>query len=91
MSELLTQNWKINDKMRCKLNCIGLSSDALFKAALRTCKVNYEKSDAHASPCGTWVVESVKESKLNFTLLVQDCQTTAEILDITIDKPCNCK
>jgi hypothetical protein len=90
-SELLTQSWKISDKMRCKLNCIGLSNDVLFKAALKTSKVNYEKSDAHAEPCGRWVVESPKGSKLNFTMLVQDCQTTAEILDITFERSCDCK
>jgi hypothetical protein len=91
LSELINQSWNITPKMQCKLNCIGLTNKTLFRAALKVSKVNYEKSDAHAEPCGTWIVESPKDSKLKFTLLVQDCQTTAEILDITLDKPCDCK
>ncbi|MGZ3940643.1 MAG: hypothetical protein ACXVNR_01120 [Bacteroidia bacterium] len=91
LSELMTQEWKISEKMQCKLNCIGLANMTLFKAALKTSTVNYDKSEPHAEPCGKWIVESAKGSKLNFTLLVQDCQTTAEILDITFDKSCDCK
>ena len=90
MSELLTQNWKISDAMRCRLNCMGLSNDTLFKAALKTCHVNYDKSNVHNDPCGTYVIES-PPGNLSFTLLVADCKTTSEILDITTLKPCTCK
>lgn len=90
MSELLTQNWKINAAMQCKLNCIGLTNDTLFKAALKTCHVNYDKSDVHAEPCGTYVIES-PQGNLSFTMLVADCKTTSEVLDITTTKNCDCK
>ena len=90
MTELLTQTWKINDVMRCKLKCIGLTNDTIFRAALKTCRVNYDRSNIHAEPCGTYVIES-PDSKLSFTILVQDCKTVSEILDITITKSCACK
>ena len=91
MHELLTQTWKISDKMHCKLNCMGLNNDTLFFAAIKTGHINYERSDVHADPCGTYVIESPADSKLSFTLLVQDCKTVSEVLDITSDKTCDCK
>ena len=91
MSELLTQNWKINDAMRCRLNCIGLTNDTLFFAALKTCRVNYDKSNVHNDPCGTYVIESPTGNSITFTLLVADCKTTSEILDIITTKNCGCK
>jgi hypothetical protein len=90
MNELLTQTWKINDKIQCKLNCIGLKNDTLFKAALKTCHVNYDKSEPRAEPCGTYIIES-PPGKLAFTLLVQDCKTVSEVLDMTTTMSCDCK
>ena len=51
--ELALQTWKIRDALRCKLNCIGLTTDTLFLKAVRDCYVNYGKSEVHAEPCGT--------------------------------------
>ena len=90
MNELLTQTWKISDAMHCKLNCIGLTNDTLFFAALKTCKVNYERSNPRNEPCGTYIIES-PDSKLSFTLLVQDFKTESEILDVTGTGKCDCK
>jgi len=90
MAELLNQTWKINDRMRCKLNCIGISNDSLLMATLKTCRVNYEKSEPRAEPCGTYIIES-PPGKTSFTLLVSDCKTVAEILDMTTGKSCDCK
>ena len=91
MNELLTQTWKISDKMHCKLNCIGLNNDTLFFAALKTCKVNYDRSNPRNEPCGTYVIESPTGNSISFTLLVSDCKTVSEILDITTVKTCDCK
>ena len=90
MSELLMQTWNINDKMRCRLTCVGLASDTLFFTALKTCRVNYEKSDPRAEPCGTYIIES-PAGPLSFTLLVSDCKTVSEIVDMTTAKSCDCK
>jgi hypothetical protein len=90
MSELLTQTWKLNEQTRCKLNCLGLKNDTMFKAALRTCLVNYEKSEPRAEPCGRYVLET-PPGPLSFTLLVQDCKTVSEVLDMSTQKSCDCK
>lgn len=90
MSELLTQTWKLNEPARCKLNCLGLKNDTLFKAALKTCRVNYDKSEPRAEPCGKYVLET-PPGPLSFTMLVQDCKTVSEVLDMSTQKPCDCK
>ncbi len=89
--ELALQTWKISDVMRCKLNCIGLSDDTLFLKAVRDCNVNYNKSEVHAEPCGTYVLESAKNAVTSFTLLVADCKNTSEMQDIVTTKNCDCK
>jgi hypothetical protein len=89
--ELALQVWKISHTQRCKLNCLGLTTDTLFIKAVRDCYVNYDKSEVHAEPCGTYVLESAKGAVPSFTLLVADCNTTSELQDITTAKNCDCK
>ena len=89
--ELALQTWKISDVNRCKLNCLGLTTDTLFIKAVRDCYVDYNKSDVHADPCGLYVLQSAKTAVTSFTLLVADCGTVSEIQDIQTGKPCDCK
>jgi len=89
--ELALQTWKINELQRCKLNCLGLTTDTLFLKAIRDCKVDYGRSDVHAEPCGMYVLESAKGVVPSFTLLVNDCKNTSELQDITTSKSCDCK
>ncbi len=89
--ELALQVWKISDAQRCKLNCIGLTTDTLFMKAVRDCYVNYDKSEIHADPCGTYVLEGGKGAVATFTLLVADCQNTSELQDIVTSRACDCK
>jgi len=89
--ELALQTWKISDAQRCKLNCLGLTTDTLFIKAVRDCYVDYSKSDVHAAPCGTYVLQSSKTAVTSFTLLVADCQNTSELQDIVTSKTCDCK
>lgn len=89
--ELALQVWKISDVQRCKLNCLGLTTDTLFMKAVRDCYVNYDKSEVHAEPCGTYVLESAKGVVPSFTLLVADCKNTSELQDIVSAKACGCK
>lgn len=89
--ELALQTWKISDAQRCKLNCLGLTTDTLFIKAVRDCYVDYGKSDVHAEPCGTYVLESAKGVVPSFTLLVSDCLNTSELQDILTSKVCDCK
>src|ERR1700741_4746162 len=67
--ELALQIWEVSPAQRCTLNCIGLTTDTLFIKAVRDCYVNYGKSEVHAEPCGTYVLESAKGVVPSFTLL----------------------
>ena len=89
--ELALQPWKISDAIRCKLNCLGLTTDTLFLKAVRDCIVDYGKSNVHAEPCGTYVLESAKSAVTSFTLLVADCGNISEMQDVVTQKKCDCK
>lgn len=89
--ELALQTWEISEAQRCKLNCIGLTTDTLFMKAVRDCYVDYGKSDVHAEPCGTYVLEGGKGATATFTLLVSDCQNTSKLQDILTSRSCDCK
>lgn len=89
--ELALQGWKISAAQRCKLNCVGLTNDTLFIKAVRDCYVNYSKSEVHAEPCGTYVLESAKGTVPSFTLLVADCKNISELQDIATTRACDCK
>jgi hypothetical protein len=88
--ELALQIWEITPAQRCTLNCAGLTTDTLFIRAVRDCYVNYSKSDVHAEPCGTYVLEG-KNAVSTFTLLVADCKNTSRLQDIQLSKTCDCK
>lgn len=89
--ELALQIWDISPQLRCKLNCLGLTTDTLFIKAVRDCYVNYGKSEVHAEPCGTYVLESAKGVAPSFTLLVADCKNTSQLQDVSTAKKCECK
>ena len=93
MEELSFQTWEINDAMRCKLQCAGFANDSLFLKDVKTCKVNYgaDATDATLKPCGNYVLESTAKSATTYTLLVADCGTTAEILDVGTKSKSDCK
>jgi len=88
--ELALQVWKISDAQRCKLNCLELTTDTLFIRAVRDCYVDYGKSNVHAEPCGTYVLQSAKGVEPSFTLLVADCKNISELQDIHTTKICDC-
>src|SRR5258708_35688238 len=92
VQELALQTWKMNEVMRCKLNCLGLTNDTLFLKALRdNCDLNSAKSNIHEEPCGKYVIETKPGVSPSFTLLVADCKNTSELLDVAGSKNCDCK
>ncbi|MBS1646563.1 MAG: hypothetical protein JST67_04420 [Bacteroidetes bacterium] len=89
--ELSYQTWNITEPMRCKIRCMGFAADSLFIQDIRNATVNYSESDIHATPCGKYVIESSAKSAASYTLLVADCGTAANLLDIKTNTPCDCK
>ncbi|MHB8259849.1 MAG: hypothetical protein ACYDEC_06230 [Bacteroidia bacterium] len=91
VEELVYQKWEINEAMRCKLKCAGFTNDSLFLKDVKTCTVNYGKSDVHEQPCGKYVLETSEKSIATYTLLVADCGITTKLLDVKTPSPCHCK
>lgn len=90
--ELAYQKWQISDAMRCKLKCAGFATDSLFLKDVKTCKVNYsaDATDVHAEPCGKYVLESTAKSASTYTLLVADCDSISQLLDVVVKTNCSC-
>ncbi|MBK6523877.1 MAG: hypothetical protein IPG08_17080 [Sphingobacteriaceae bacterium] len=95
MRELSFQYFRLSDKARCKMNCLKLN-EHLLKIKLRHFEINYDKSDVHKIPCGSYFIEEQKEhaGEYNFNLVIYDCDSVSEINDINILKApqtCTCQ
>lgn len=94
MQELVFQNFSLSDKAKCKLKCLHIS-EYILKIELRHFEVNYDLSDVHKEPCGFYYIQPKKEfeSRYNYKLIINDCDTISQINDISVSEniTCNCK
>lgn len=88
MQELVFQHFEFSDKAQCKLKCMHYNG-ALLKIEMRNFEVNYDLTDVHADPCGTYFIQPKEEfkDKYKFDFVINDCDTTSKILDINIHDP----
>ncbi len=92
MKELIYQHFEMSHKAACKLKCLKLTNTG-FKIELQGYQVNYDLSDVHAKPCGSYFIEGKDKSKAAFELVIRDCDTITKIDDIRILDPkitCHC-
>jgi hypothetical protein len=94
MQELVYQKFELSPKAECQLNCLK-KNVALLKIELRHFEVNYDLSDVHKTPCGTYYIQPKTEfkTKYPFTFIIQDCDTMSKIQDFNISSSnftCNC-
>lgn len=95
MQELVFQPFDISEKAECKLKCLKYNG-ALLKIEMRNFEVNYDLTNVHAEPCGTYFIQPKKEfaDKYKFDFVVNDCDSVSKILDINITDTslkCDCK
>jgi hypothetical protein len=95
MQELVFQPFEISEKAQCKLKCL-VYNEALLKIEMRNFEVNYDLTNVHADPCGTYFIQPKKEfaSKYKFDFVINDCDSISKILDINIQDSnvkCDCK
>lgn len=95
MRELAFQHFRISDKALCKMKCLTLNEQVL-KIYLRHFEINYNLSDVHKEPCGSYFVEPKADHKTeyNFNLVMYDCDSMTQIDDINILKAmpsCTCQ
>jgi hypothetical protein len=95
MRELVFQYFRMSDKAKCKMKCLRLN-EYVLKIQLRHFEINYDLSDVHKTPCGTYFIQPKKDhvSEYNFNLVMNDCDTITQIDDINILKAmpsCTCQ
>lgn len=95
MQELVFQHFEFSEKAQCKLKCL-VYNEQLLKIEMRNFEVNYDLTDVHAEPCGTYFIQPKKEfaDKYKFNFVINDCDSVSKILDIDISKTgktCDCE
>lgn len=95
MQELVFQHFEFSEKAQCKLKCL-VYNEQLLKIEMRNFEVNYDLTNVHAEPCGTYFIQPKEEFKdiYKFNFVINDCDTTSRILDINFSDPgmkCDCK
>jgi hypothetical protein len=87
VDELISQYTIWSDKAKCKREALGLSADTTYYKTLTKMRVNYNKSDVRATPCGIYRLEPIHRDSIPFELTICDCDTISRIDDIDIFNP----
>ncbi|MBS1636929.1 MAG: hypothetical protein JST26_13510 [Bacteroidetes bacterium] len=91
MQELTYQKFEFSNKALCKVKCLGYTPEG-FRIALKAYQVNYDLSDVHKKPCGSYYLQAIKKDSARFEVIVNDCDTTSKITDIKLlDPKLSCK
>ncbi len=93
IEELSMQSLNFSDKTRCLINCFGLQDTAIVNK-LKNYRVNYDRSDIHAKPYGKYFVESKTDQKTNYSLIIEDRDSTSFVIDFNFPgriDTCSCK
>lgn len=93
MQELVFQDFELSEKALCKLKCLKMN-EMLLKVQLRHFEVNYDLSDVHKKPCGSYFIQPKAEfvAEHPYKILMNDCDTITKIDDIQLTgtNTCNC-
>ncbi len=89
MKELQYQHLELGKKAKCKLNCLVLTPIG-FKAKLHYFEVDYNLSDVHKKPYGTFYLRSINNQEPRYEMIVEDRDTTSYIHDIKLLTVTNC-
>jgi hypothetical protein len=84
MLELGHQHLQLGEKAKCKLKCLVLTENG-FKVTLRDMEVNYDLSDVHKKPYGSYYLQAKEGQALRYLLVAEDRDTTTYINDIKLD------
>ena len=94
MEELNSQKLEYTQHTECRMKCRHISEEEL-KQILKNGKINYDKSNVHDAPCGTYAVEGSTSAGKNLRIVIADCDTTSRVvtaIDLRIEHDsCDCK
>ena len=93
MLELRHQYLQLGQKATCKLKCLNLL-EPIFKINMRDYEVNYDLSDIHKKPFGSYYLQPVDEKNGRYEMSVEDRDTITYINDLKLlnstSTNCNC-
>ena len=83
MLELQHQTLSLGEKAQCKLKCLVMV-DKGFQVNMRNFKVNYDLSDVHKKPYGTYYLQAVDTKNARYEFVVEDKDTVSFVNDIKL-------
>ncbi|MBK7183448.1 MAG: DUF4258 domain-containing protein [Bacteroidetes bacterium] len=94
MEELSYQKLELTQHGECRMACRGISLDEI-KALMKSGKVNYDKSEVRAEPCGKYAVEGTTADGQSIRVIIADCDTISKVvtaIDLKMENDtCDCK
>jgi hypothetical protein len=85
MLELQHQYLQLGEKAKCKLKCLVMVEKG-FQVNMRNFNVNYDLSDVHKKPYGTYYLQAIDEKNARYEMMVEDKDTVTYISDIKLLK-----
>lgn len=94
MEELAFQKLELTQHGECRMKCRNITYDEI-KDVLKTGKINYDKSNVHEKPYGTYAVEGKTTDGQNVRIIIADCDSISRVvtaIDLKMENDtCDCK
>jgi hypothetical protein len=94
LEELSYQKLELTQHGECRMKCRNIS-EAEIKTLLKSGKINYDKSEVHDKPCGTYAVEGKTTDGQEVRVVIADCDTISRVvtaIDLKMENDtCKCK
>ena len=85
--EITDQTMILSEKVKCQLNFLKIHPDSLRTYLQANFRVNYDKSEVRAIPCGKLFIEGLK-ADAPFSFVMNDCDTISRIFELQMKAPC---
>lgn len=79
LEELAYQNLELTKHGECRMKCRSISEEEV-KGVLKSGKINYDKSNVHDTPCGTYAVEGNTGDGQKVRIIIADCDTISRVV-----------
>jgi hypothetical protein len=93
LAELEHQKLEYSKHAACRMLCRNIT-EAEIKQILKSGKVNYDKSNVHEKPYGTYAVEGIAADGKSLRIIIADCDTISKVvtaIDLKMEKDsCDC-
>jgi phage FluMu protein Com len=85
--EITDQQIYLSNKAQCQLNFLSIHKDSLRMYLQSNFRINYDKSEVRAIPCGKLFIEGTKNN-MPFNVVMLDCDTISRIEEFQLATPC---